>query len=86
MPVFIDFPMRLVDAPANTSYSHSIVSDVLKPARTLAFVVLIITLYRHFYRQKISASVGAGDELGLRGGYSSPSIVNYHFQPRRHLL
>lgn len=86
MPVFIDFPMRLVDAPANTSYSHSIVSDVLKPAWGLAFVALIITLYRHLYRQKINAFVGAGDGLGLRGSYSSPTIVNYYYHLRRRLL
>lgn len=36
-----------------------------------------IVLYRHFYRRKPSAFAGAGDGLGLRGGYSGASIVNY---------
>jgi hypothetical protein len=42
---------------------------------------MIIALYRHFYRHfyrlKTSAFAGAGDGLGLTGGYSSASIVNY---------
>jgi hypothetical protein len=43
---------------------------------------MTITLYRRFYRQKTSAFAGAGDGLGLTGGYSSTSIVNYrHEQP-----
>lgn len=61
------------------------VSEVLKPTQGLAFVVLIITLYRHLYRQKLSAFVGAEDGLGLRGGYSSPPIVNYHYHLRKRL-
>jgi hypothetical protein len=39
-------------------------------------------LYRHFYRQKAIAFAGAGDGLGLRGSYSSASIVNDRQQPR----
>jgi hypothetical protein len=42
-------------------------------------------IYRHFYRLKTSAFAGAGagvgDGLGLTGGYSSPSIVNYRCEP-----
>jgi len=50
-----------------------------------------IVLYRHFYRQKASAFAGAGDGLGLRGGYSSASIVNYRrslelYSPTRQCL
>jgi hypothetical protein len=40
-----------------------------------------IMLYRHFYRQKKRAFIGAGDGLGLRGGYSSASIVNQGCEP-----
>jgi len=40
-------------------------------------LVFINEIYRHFYRQKLSAFAGAGDGLGLTGGCSSPSIVNY---------
>jgi hypothetical protein len=67
--------------------ANSIVSEGRKPALTLDFSVLLIALYRHLYRQKTSAFAGAEDALGLRGGYSSPSIVNYrreveaHFKP-----
>lgn len=43
----------------------------------LALLSCIIIFYRHLYRQKLSALPGAGDALGLRGGYSSASIVNY---------
>ncbi len=60
-----------------TPYSHSIVSEALKPACTLALSMSGIGLYRHFYRQKVAALPGAGDALGLRGSYSSASIVNY---------
>ena len=43
---------------------------------------MTITLYRRFYRQKMSTFSGAGDGLGLTGGYFSASIVNYrHEQP-----
>ena len=45
-----------------------------------------IVLYRHLYRQKTSALPGAGDALGLRGGYSSPSIVNHHQESRESLF
>ena len=65
------------------TYSHSIVSDDSEPVWVLAFIVLIITLYRHFYRQKISAFANAGDGLDLTGGYSSPSIVNYRRESAR---
>ncbi|MDO9401586.1 MAG: type IV toxin-antitoxin system AbiEi family antitoxin domain-containing protein [Polaromonas sp.] len=58
-----------------SDYSHSIVSDARKHAWILYFCVLIIIIYRHFYRQKTSTFAGAGDGLGLTGGYSSPSIV-----------
>jgi hypothetical protein len=44
-------------------------------------LVSIIAIYRHFYRQKTSAFAGAGDGLGLRGGYSISSIVNYRCEP-----
>jgi hypothetical protein len=57
------------------------VSDGLKHAWILDFGVLIIIIYRHFYRQKTSAFTGVGDGLGLTGGYSSPSIVNYRYEP-----
>lgn len=43
----------------------------------LSFLVIIIQFYRRLYRQKTTAFAGAGDALGLRGGYSSASIVNY---------
>jgi hypothetical protein len=49
----------------------------LKPAWVLVLLKSSIDIYRHFYRQKMSAFAGAGDGLGLRGGYSSASIVNY---------
>ncbi|WP_239190348.1 hypothetical protein [Candidatus Nitrotoga sp. HW29] len=39
-------------------------------------------IYRHIYRQKTNALTGAGDALGLRGGYSSASIVNYRTEPK----
>jgi hypothetical protein len=35
--------------------------------------VINIRHYRRFYRQKTSAFAGAGDELGLRGGYRRPN-------------
>lgn len=38
--------------------------------------MLGIGFYRHFYRQKTTALPGAGDAVGLRGGYSSASIIN----------
>lgn len=41
------------------------------------FFDLQLELYRHIYRQKPSAFAGAGDGLGLTGGCSSASIVNY---------
>lgn len=47
----------------------------------LVFLVAIIQFYRRLYRQKKTALPGAGDALGLRGGYSSPSIVNYRREP-----
>jgi hypothetical protein len=47
----------------------------------LAFLVVIAHFYRHLYRQKQSAFAGAGDALGLRGGYSSPSIINERCEP-----
>ena len=50
-------------------HSHSI--------EALALLVSIIAIYR----QKTNPFAGAGDGLGLRGGYSSPSIVNYHYDP-----
>ena len=62
-------------------HSHSIVSEAMKPALILAFLVVIAHFYRHLYRQKTSAFAGAGDGLGLRGGYSSSSIVNYRCEP-----
>jgi hypothetical protein len=43
----------------------------------LALLVAIILFYRRLYRQKTTAFAGAGDALGLRGGYSTASIVNY---------
>lgn len=43
----------------------------------LAFLVVIVHFYRHLYRQKATATAGAGDALGLRGGHSTASIVNY---------
>ena len=43
----------------------------------LAFLVVIIHFYRRLYRQKKTAFAGAGEALGLRGGYSTASIVNY---------
>ena len=43
-----------------------------------------MVIYRHLYRQKRSAFTGAGDALGLRGGYSSPSIVNDLSEPEGH--
>ena len=58
-------------------HSHSIVSECRKPSWNLAFVVMTIALYRHFYRRKTNAFAGAEDGLGLTGGYSSASIVNY---------
>ena len=42
----------------------------------LALFVVFIQFYCHLYSQKTSAFAGAGDALGLRGGYSSASIVN----------
>lgn len=59
------------------AYSHSIVSEACKPAWIQAFFVWTIQLYRHIYRQKTSALTGAGDAFGLRGDYSSTSIINY---------
>jgi hypothetical protein len=47
----------------------------------LDFMVTRILFYRHLYRQKTSAFAGAGDALGLRGDYSSLSIINYHYDP-----
>ncbi|MDO8440545.1 MAG: hypothetical protein Q7S97_04975 [Polaromonas sp.] len=47
----------------------------------LALLVMFILFYRHLYRQKPTAFAGAGDALGLRGGYSSTSIVNYRREP-----
>jgi hypothetical protein len=47
----------------------------------LAFLVVIAHFYRHLYHQKQSAFAGAGDALGLRGGYSSPSIINQRCEP-----
>jgi hypothetical protein len=47
----------------------------------LALWYRAIVFYRHFYRQKASAFVGAGDGLGLRGGYPSASIVNQRRKP-----
>ncbi|MHB0985127.1 MAG: hypothetical protein ACYC05_05985 [Sulfuricella sp.] len=41
---------------------------------------MAIALYRHFYRQKTNAFAGADDVLGLTGGYSSASIVNYRHE------
>ncbi|GCB02288.1 hypothetical protein SFMTTN_3396 [Sulfuriferula multivorans] len=38
---------------------------------------MVIAIYRHFYRLKTSAFAGAEDGLGLTGGYSSTSIINY---------
>ena len=64
------------------AYSHSIVSGALKPAWMLALLVMLILFYRHLYRQKTSALTGAGDAPGLRGGYSSASIVNYRTEPK----
>jgi len=58
-------------------HSHSIVSDAWEPAWIIDSCVLVIIIYRHFYRLKTSAFAGAGDGLGLTGGYSSLSIVNY---------
>jgi hypothetical protein len=43
----------------------------------LDFLVVIVNFYRHLYRQKPSAFIGAGDALGLRGDYFSTSIINY---------
>jgi len=43
-------------------------------------------LYRRFYRQKTNAFASAGDGLGLTGGYSSPSIVNYRSEPASLIL
>ena len=64
-----------------TPHSHSIVSGFWKPAWIIDFCVLIITIYRQFYRPKTSAFASAGDGLGLTGVYSSPSIVNYRREP-----
>ncbi len=47
----------------------------------LVFLVAIIQFYRRLYRQKKTALPGAGDALGLRGGYSSPSIINERCEP-----
>lgn len=47
----------------------------------LGFRGRIIGLYRHFYRQKMSAFIRAGDGPGLRGGHSSASIVNEAREP-----
>ena len=52
----------------------------------LDLLSLSIVLYRHLYRQKTSSLPGAGDALGLRGGYSSPSIVNHHQESREPLF
>lgn len=52
----------------------------------LAFLVVITLFYRHLYRQKQSAFAGAGDALGLRGSYSSPSIINERCEPRGSLV
>ena len=60
---------------------HSMVSEGRKPAWMLALWGWDIVLYRHFYRRKTIAFTGSGDGLGLRGGYSSSSIVNDHQQP-----
>ena len=49
------------------------VAGVLKPAWILAFIRQPASLYR----QKPTALPSAGDALGLRGGYSFTSIVNY---------
>lgn len=46
-----------------------------------SFFVVLIQLYRHFYRQKTTTLASAGDGLSLRGGYSSSSIVNYRCEP-----
>jgi len=73
--------MNLVAKKMRASIPHSIVSDGRKHAWILYFCVLIIIIYRHFYRQKTNAFAGAGDGLGLRGGYSSPSIVNERCEP-----
>jgi hypothetical protein len=64
-------------------HSHSIVSDGRKQLWILDLCILIIILYRHFYRLKTSAFAGAGDGLGLTGDYPSPSIVNYRCELAR---
>ena len=47
----------------------------------LALFVVFIQFYCHLYSQKTSAFAGAGDALGLRGGCSNSSIVNYRCEP-----
>jgi hypothetical protein len=73
------------DAGLGADHSHSIVSGALKPACTLALSMSGIGLYRHFYRQKTTALPSAGDAVGLRGGYSSASIVNYREAEATHI-
>jgi hypothetical protein len=67
-------------------YSHSIVSEGRKPSWNPAFVVMTIALYRYFYRLKTSVFAGAEDGLGLTGGYSRASIVNYRHERPRHFF
>jgi hypothetical protein len=62
------------------------VSDGLKPPLTLDLFDFVIALYRRFYRHKTSVFADAGDGLGLTGGYSSPSIVNYRCGPANLIL
>jgi hypothetical protein len=68
-------------AIARRRISHSIVSGAREPAWVQDFCVLIFIIYRLFYRLKMSAFASAGDGLGLTGGYSGPSIVNYRSKP-----
>jgi hypothetical protein len=58
----------------------------MKPPLILDLLVVIIPFYRHLYRQKQRAFAGAGDALGLRGGYSSASIVNERYKFRSFLF
>jgi len=48
----------------------------------LALWAMFILFYRHLYRQKTPAFAGVGDALGLRGDYSSASIINEQRQTK----
>jgi hypothetical protein len=64
---------KAVPAPP---HSHSIVSEGGRPAWMLALWGTVIILYPHFYCRRTSAFDGTEDGFGLRGGYSSASIVD----------